>query len=30
MTRDRLGTIVAEGATLGFMLAWLVATLLCP
>lgn len=28
--RDRMGTILAEGATLGFILAWLVAAILCP
>lgn len=28
--RDRMGTILAEGATLGAIVAWIVAAILCP
>lgn len=30
MSRDRIGSAVAEGCTLGVILAWIVAALLSP
>lgn len=30
MTRDRIGSIVAEGVTLGLVVAWILAAILAP